>query len=264
MKKPLDERMEDAGLGDLMPGFDREAEWTKLHTQLHPARQRRVMPLWLRAAAVLLLLAGGSYVVWQLTNEDTAVAQEMAMTDTGAQEQPDGDIQGTNSAEIPANGNEAGTTLAATANDRKPPVVATSNVSYKPAGEFVCNGTPCPLEICIIQSIKCQNEQPTAISTCSILEPNQAHQLRYRLPQSEGEHCKVTVDEIRIRRVTTGETIVLNAHSKPSTAEELFACLTGQEDKCNLLAGMFHADCDNEQKTHSLKIGTDFGNVVVH
>ena len=134
--------------------------------------------------------------------------------------------------------------------------------NYYMANEFVCNGTSCPLEICIVQTFKCQDNKPSAVATCSTLAPDESRQLRYKALDKKGKDCKVTVDEIRIRRVSTGETIVLNAQSKPSTAEEVFSCITGQT-KCNMLAGIFDADCNNHCTPHNLTIYNNQGNLVL-
>lgn len=265
MKKPLNERMEEARLDELMPGFDKDAEWTRLSAKLHPEKKRVFTRTWLRAAAAVLLLAASGSTVWYLAKNNT--------TD-GAVSQSDTDTRNEWSKFSVPEMNAANSGDNQTTNSTTDKALVATSVSipgknkneqlsnYKRTGEFVCNGTPCPIEICIIQSIKCKNEKPSAIATCSILEPDQAHQLHYKAPEGLGAHCKVTVEEIRIRRITTGETIVLNSDSKPSTAEELFDCLTG-EIKCNLLAGVFHTDCNNQKKPHNLKIGNDHGNLIV-
>lgn len=271
MKKPLKERFEETPLSDLMPDFDKEAEWAKVSAQLHP-KTRAFRTTWTRAAAILLFVAVGGILSLQLTqykpenNELTAVKygtkewDELANTNISQISDTYVTATQTTSTTQEEARQEIGTTEVASIdlqhnqNSREPKKSLSS--------EFVCNGTPCPLEICIIQTVKCNNEKPSAISTCSILEPDQAKQIHYKAPDALGKNCKVTVDEIRIRRMTTGETIVLNANSKPSTAEELFDCLTSQEN-CNLLAGVFLADCNNEKRKHHLKIDNKFGNLVV-
>jgi hypothetical protein len=117
---------------------------------------------------------------------------------------------------------------------------------YDRTNDFICNSTPCPIEICIIQTIKCPNGEPAAVSTCSVLEPDESGQLRYKAFDAITRNCKATVDEIRIKRVSTGETLVLNAESKPTTAQEFFSYITGQK-KGGVIAGMFHTDCNNNQ-----------------
>ena len=117
---------------------------------------------------------------------------------------------------------------------------------YNKSNDFICNSTPCPIEICIIQSVKCPNGEPAAISNCSILEPDESGQLRYKAFDKITRNCMATVEEIRIKRVSTGETLVLNSESKPTTAQEFFSYITGQK-KGGIIAGIFHTDCNNNQ-----------------
>ncbi len=265
MKKSLNERMEEASLKELMPDFDKGAEWAKISAKLQPAK-KRIAFTWQRAAAVLLLVAAGSFFILLATNnkpENTAIANNAESHNWTTDMLPS----------VPALTNyEAQTNNAGQAGNRTADVIGiTKTIAALPqlqyneshrTKEFVCNGTPCPLEICIIQTIHCKNQQPAAIATCNTLEPDQARQLKYKAPDGAGAQCNVTVDEIRIKRVTTGETIVLNAHSKPSTAQELFNCITGKE-KCDLLAGIFESDCNNQQTNRGLKIDNNCGNLIM-
>jgi hypothetical protein len=86
--------------------------------------------------------------------------------------------------------------------------------------------------------------------------------MRFKTSQNAGSNCKVEIDEICIKRVATGETIVLNAHSEPSTAQELFDCLTGNMD-CSLMAGIFKNDCNNERRPGNLKVERDAGSLIL-
>jgi len=264
--------MEEASLNELMPGFDKGAEWTLLSEKLH-VEKKRPLYTWRRAAAVLLLVVVGS-IVSMFVIKDDPTGNIAAATDTGNEHNWVADVspampsQHTTGDRIikGSNGNEMNRPVQTTNVMEQPGRRKTSPPlsmnGYHRTKEFVCNGTPCPIEICIIQTIYCKDQKPAAIATCNTLEPDQARQLHYKAPEGAGKQCKVTVDEIRIRRVTTGETIVLNAHSKPSTAQELFNCITGK-DKCDLLAGIFEADCDNEQRSHSLKIDNNLGSLIM-
>jgi hypothetical protein len=274
MKKSMKERMEEASLKELMPEFDKELEWGNLSSRLHPKVQTKAH-MWKRAAAILAIITTGAIAAYVAGSSNTE--QNIQAQSAIAQKWPTNVIP-----EIPEIHTYSNNVIAGSmsGNEERQPETGSENntipeksvkPSTRPKGyvnethrtkEFVCNGTPCPLEICIIQTIKCKNQAPTAISTCNTLEPDQARQLHYKAPEGDGGQCKVTIDEIRIKRVTTGETIVLNAHSKPSTAEELFNCMTGRE-KCGLLAGIFEADCNNQQKTHSLKIDNNSGNLIM-
>lgn len=265
MKKSLNERMEEASLKELMPDFDKGAEWAKLSAKLQPAK-RRIVLTWQRAAAVLLLVAAGSFFLLLATGNKpenaSMAADEQARNWASDMMQP---VPAMNSpeAQINSTGQEASTAEYATGVTTAVAAVPQlqHNESHR-TKEFVCNGTPCPLEICIIQTIHCKNQQPAAIATCNTLEPDQARQLKYKAPNGAGAQCNVTVDEIRIKRVTTGETIVLNAHSKPSTAQDLFNCITGKE-KCDLLAGIFESDCNNQQTNRGLKIDNNCGSLIM-
>jgi hypothetical protein len=127
--------------------------------------------------------------------------------------------------------------------------------------EFVCNATPCPIEICIIQMIRCDKGQPSTVASCSTLEPDQAGQLHFKALDNLVSDCNATIEEIRIKRITTGETIVLNNESKPATAQDLFNYLTGQKQG-DILAGVFQADCYDRCNENSLRLGKDYGHLI--
>ena len=133
---------------------------------------------------------------------------------------------------------------------------------YYRTKEFICNGTPCPLQICILQTIQCKNDAPSAVATCSTIEPDQAGQLKYKVNTAQTHDCNVTIDEIRITRVNTGETIVLNASSKPSTAQDLFDYITGQKEG-DLLTGIFHTDCNKNTDNEKLTIDNNYGSYII-
>ncbi len=279
MRKSLNDRMDSASLQDLMGDFDKNVEWEKLSAVLHNDKKKSVRS-WQIAASLLFLL--GTLGVVSMLAIKNARDNQLAATGSGVRQNwaadvspsmPAQHVYETHTAAAPAPQPPVSENIVAVVtNDNKPTknnapprtgknnrLVLNENNRTK---EFVCNGTPCPLEICIIQTVHCKNQKPSAIATCNTLEPDQARQLHYKAPDAAGAHCKVTVDEIRIKRLTTGETIVLNAHSKPSTAEEFFNCMTGRQ-KCGLLAGIFEADCNNQQKTHSLKIDNNSGNLIM-
>ena len=288
--KEMNEREEQALLRELMPDFDKRAEWDRLAGRMKQGRGRKIQLAWLRAAAAVLLLAGGAWMAWQYgagtINQDTA--QQVQITDTITDNIATGnsiDINGNtvtdtqasnelkkedNAAALAMQVNKAVSTkkLVAKRKDAftgglKPAKNgAEQYFNYYLANESVCNGTQCPLEICIVQTFKCNNKKPSAVATCNTLGPDESKRLRYRALDKKGKDCNVTIDEIRIKRVSTGETIVLNAASKPSTAEELFSCITGQE-KCNILAGIFDEDCNNHCKPHDLTIYNNQGNLTL-
>ncbi len=128
------------------------------------------------------------------------------------------------------------------------------------AKEFVCNSTPCPIEICIVQSVKCQNGKPAIISTCSTIAPDESGQLRYRAASKLDKNCKLTIQEITIKRISTGETIVLTANSKPATAQDVFNYITGQKTG-DITAGIFHSDCANRDNEDGITLDNKFGDL---
>lgn len=270
MKKPLNERMKETSLEELMPGFDKNAEWETLRARLHPAPARR-LPIWKIAAAAALVITCGS-AMWLMNRENEINGFAANRADTPA-----------NWAEagvIPAMPQQPAYTTSPGQRDRL--IVKTATTSaHDPAsasidaalqakiqqnlqrtGEFVCNSTPCPIEICVTQMLHCSDQAPSTVTSCSVLDPDQARQMRIGTEKIVKKNCNVTVSEISLERVATGEMIVLNDHSTPSTAQELFNCLTG-DTKCSLLAGIFKTDCDNKHRPGSLKIEKDAGSLIL-
>ena len=128
--------------------------------------------------------------------------------------------------------------------------------------EAICNSTPCPIEICINQTMKCPENKPAEISSCSLLEPDQSVKVNYKSKDKIAKNCSLSVEEITITSIATGEAITLNDHSTPSTAQDLFRYISG-EKKGDILAGVFHADCNNQTGERSLKFDNKTGNWVL-
>jgi hypothetical protein len=277
-KGTFNEKMEH-GLNEVMPEFDKEAEWVRLAGKLQKGNARRIALYRVRVAAALIMLLGGGWLVWLLNRGDSrnmvTASTESLQTDVAPNNSPD-TVPVSQTAQPVAHEEAKVETKDATASAtirRKRDVFVNRHTNAGFAGgerfmnhyfanEFVCNGTPCPIEICIVQTFHCPGDEPSEVATCSTLAPDEARQLRYKAPVAKHKDCSVTVDEIRIKRVSTGETIVLNAESKPSTAQELFSCITGQT-KCNILAGIFDEDCNNDHKPQSLTISNNGGNLVL-
>lgn len=269
MKKP-NEKMDEAKLSELMPGFDKDAEWGRLKAQLHPAQQHRKLPVWKMAAAILLLVTAGAAIMFVSNTENKSQSTAAVISDTPSN-WADGILpaippQHTYTTEPYTQRDRIIVKTAATGSKEG---VADTAIAHQKilqgmrrTGEFVCNSTPCPIEICITQMLHCKNLSPSAVKSCSILDPDQARQLRFNTQQATGRNCNVSVSEISIERVATGEMIVLNDKSKPSTAQELFNCLTGNME-CSMLAGIFKNDCDNKQRPGNLKIETDAGSIIL-
>jgi len=120
--------------------------------------------------------------------------------------------------------------------------------------EEICNNTNCPLEICIVQVLDCEGKAST-FAHCSLLQPDASGELHYKT--YEGASCIAPVREIRIRRVTTGETIVLNEETRV-TAQGFFDYLTGTKTG-DVVAGIFEADCNNHCIDQSIKLDNRLG-----
>jgi hypothetical protein len=268
-----------------------DAAWARFKERTEGRQERKVIPMprrnnWLKVAAALLLLAGGSWLAYYLSNREEPIPMA-AHTKESPVNVTLGDTmkQPVDNTPMAAVGNPAENT----------PVVAavvktggTHSIKVNPSGkgigfrkstqyptpghlsgkedrtqEFLCNSTPCPIEICIVQSVNCQNgAPPIPVSTCSTLEPDQSGQLRYKAFDKIARNCKTTVQEIRITRVSTGETIVLNENSSPSTAQDFFNYITGQKQGGDIVAGIFHSDCNNHSDDCGLSID-NLGNLIL-
>jgi|GEM_PF-5345896 len=123
----------------------------------------------------------------------------------------------------------------------------------------ICNNTSCPLEICIIQSLSC-GDKAQSQAFCSVLEPDEDGRLHYG-GTFPGRNCTGYISEVRITRVSTGESITLNENSQV-TAQEFFDHLAGTKTGY-LNAGMFQADCDNYCMSQPIKLDNRFGNIVL-
>ena len=252
--------------------------WGRLKARLLKTGSSRTIPVpmtsyrWLSAAAILLLLVGGSLVAWYMTPQKTQVETAQVIVN---KEIPK--VQDNKQVEsIPEQNNEV---KEVTAND-KPPVekvkkgysptrtatainVAPPTLHNVNPHKYICNGTGCPLEVCITQSLTCGNRKPVSYSTCNTLEPDEAGQLSLKINGAPAQNCRQAIQEIRITRLNTGESIVLNSQSSPSTAQELYNYITGQK-KGDILAGVFHTDCDNEESDHKLRFdNNNYGHLIL-
>ncbi len=259
MKKTLNSRMEEAGIRELMPEFDKDAMWHQISSRM--PQKKRITP-WPRLAAACILLVTGGISVWLLVSDniDSSLSGRVATKQdnwrTGVL--PEWPKERKNIIHT----SEKDKVIVTTGDKRQQSTNERNKyiASLQRSGEFVCNSTPCPLEICITQIMKCADGTASAITSCSTVDPDQARQMRFN--NNGGSDCSVTIDEIRIKRVNTGETIVLTGDSEPSTARELFDCLTGNAD-CNLLAGVFNNNCDNEHGPLELKIEKEGGSLIL-
>ncbi|NDC42551.1 MAG: hypothetical protein EBZ77_13565, partial [Chitinophagia bacterium] len=90
----------------------------------------------------------------------------------------------------------------------------------------------------------------------------QTAELAYQQRDSIAPNCSLTVHEIAITSIATGETIVLNEHSAPSTAQEVFGIITGQI-RGDVLAGMFHTDCNKHRAGKAVSLANREGGLVL-
>lgn len=270
----MNERMEQASLDELAPGFDKEQEWMKISEQLHKPKWRILLPVWSYAAAILLLLAGGAWL-WLVSDEHgrQSLAQQhmKEVKDTVAVTAPvrtiDSNKKVVRTEEAPAapatkadKSKQDNKTIRNTVAVKKHR--ANAAMQNNAAKEVICNGTPCPIQICISQTMRCPNVQPAAISSCSTLEPDQSGRLSYKEHDKIARNCSLTVNEIEIKSIATGEVILLNANSKPATAQEVFSYITGQK-KGDVLAGMFNSDCNDKTKKKGLRLYNSYGNIII-
>jgi len=266
-EQQLNEKMEQASLKELMPDFDKEHEWQQLEQKMCPVKVRRLVPLWSYAAAIVLLLVGG---IWFMKRGADTIDKQETAKHKGAYRTlvPEPDKNEPNATTIDTNGTPA---IANTGN-QVPPVKADGNKLLKKgsdhgmvinytAKDFICNNTPCPLQICISQMVQCPNVKPKPVSTCSTLEPDQSGQLHYRAHDSIARNCSLTVKEIEITSIATGETILLNETS-PTTAQYVFNYITGKK-KGDVLAGMFTSDCNHKRKKHGVRINNKYGDLII-
>ncbi len=295
LNESLNDKLEQASLKELMPGFDKDLEWNTLSKKLHPPKvgiQNKVSSI---AAAVLAILFCGGGLTWLIRQPHFAAKDVIAIhTDTvkdpmhewiksAVISEPEDSIQIAKPVEekvqplkiktVPApkpqainNDNIVTTTQPVVASAVQPKRHIDKKrmdelFEYYRTKEFICNSTPCPLQICILQTIRCKNEAPSEIATCSTIEPDQAGQLKYKVNNSTHD-CNVSVDEIRITRVNTGETIVLNANSKPSTAQDLFDYITCEKEG-DLLTGIFKTDCNKNTTSQNITIDKGYGNFII-
>jgi len=260
--------------------IDVEDAWARFRQRI--AQKKVPLPVnnykWLKiAAAMLVLLVSGS-LVWFMTSQqepvNTIAQQVQPPAVTVDTEAPKANI-----AAVPADTGSQGevdpVTIERPASSHNKPLrfVVTKKHTVKEDlvrsinnygnKKYICNGTPCPLEICISQSLRCLDKSSSAFSTCSTLEPDQSGQLSLKGSDKIAKNCSLTIQEIRITRPITGESIVLDEHSSPATAQDLYNYITGQKTG-NILAGVFHSGCDNEDDDHLLKFdNNNYGHLIL-
>ncbi len=265
--RKLRELMGEAPLGDLAPGFDKDGEWELLSARLHEGGKRRVAFSWAYAAAIVVLLACVGFVVWNRneTHQHVAKNGNNVPAPPAANNGVVTDTQDNNKALAATSPADTITkkqeTKVIAVKKQEPQRVYASARRYQ-TKEIICNGTPCPIQICISQTMKCPNTQPKPISTCATLESDESVKLDYKEHHEVAKNCSVTVDEIEIKSVATGETIILNSSSAPYTAQDVFSYIKG-EKKGDIMAGVFRHDCDQQNKQQGLRLDNSYGDMII-
>lgn len=263
LDKRLNETMNKASLKELMPDFDAEQEWEQLSAKLKPATRKFLLPKWSYAAAAALLLAAG--LGWYLI-ATTAHQQQLAQSNHApAPVQPANATTFKDSQVQPApKQNNTTNAHAEMAVIRKPVVKHKAGSTDKQANDndIIYNSTPCPIEVRISQMMKCPNNQPRAISSSSTVEPDQSAQINYKETNTIARNCSLILKEIEIKSIATGEIILLNSSSTPSTAQEVFSYIT-REKKGDVLAGVFNYDCDKRNRKHSVRLNNRDGALIL-
>jgi hypothetical protein len=72
-EQSMREGMKGASLNELMPEFDKQAEWNQLSGKLRPEKKRILMPIWSYAAGIVALILAGWFCTKHHTPEKTLV-----------------------------------------------------------------------------------------------------------------------------------------------------------------------------------------------
>jgi hypothetical protein len=240
---------------------DVEAALAKVHTQLPEYNKRgsvinfRVM----RVAAAVLLLAGGAAAVYLQQQHTTQTAVADVVPAIGTESQP-AKPSVTYASRVATTTSESvrpeQITSAGTGEIRHNKPIPLLSDCGNP-GQYACNKTPCPIEICITQKSTCKDGKPTETSYCSVIRPDESGGICYRPHEEKVPHCGTIVEQITITRIGTGETIVLDDKSRIK-AQDLFNHITG-EDCGSMIAGAFTKDCSNNADEEELTINNSGG-----
>lgn len=257
LEKQLRDRMSQASAGDLIPGFHKEDEWAQLQKRLQHGKKRLQREVWLKAAVIVVFIGIMGLVISDATNTGPLATLFRNSVRSGGKQPPlrhdsvvvQGKTGQGNNSSVP------GITMKEPTRGQRPARKAAD-------GEIIHNSTPCPIEICISQTVSCPDKQPAAIASRSTLEPDESARLNYKDHDDIGKNCSLTIREIEIKSVATGETILLNSSSKPSTAQEVFSYMT-LEKRGDILAGAFNADCNNRIRHHNLRIDNRYDSLII-
>ena len=239
----MNEELDKASAEDVWPGYDWGEDWERLSRHI-PRRRRLAIPLW--AAAASLVIGTSGYLLYSAGNEQP---RPVALTATPAWLQMPG------SNELPVTTTEIAPAAQGT-------VAATHRRGPRPVTREIYNGTPCPIAVRINQVKSCPNVQPEPISSSSTLQPAGTAQISYENHETISANCSVTVKEIELKSIATGDVILLNASSTPATVQEAFRIMT-RESEGKILAGAFDHDCRKREKKLSLELDNSRGRITI-
>lgn len=242
----MKEELEKASVTEVIPDYNREQQWAQLSSRI-PGR--RVMPWrsWSIAAGLALLIAGG-YALWKQPASEPPVvvsSQHPAWLQLPADTTPG---EKTTVATTSTVGSHT------TGRKNRPERTVATNEIY--------NGTPCPIALRINQVKICPNVKPEPISSSSTLQPEERAKLNYEDHDAVASNCSLTVKEIEIKSIATGDVILLNASSTPATVQEAFRILT-REHEGKILAGAFDHDCRKKNKKLNLQLDNRDGRLSI-
>jgi len=230
--KDIREKMES--LTPLSGGivFGKEEAWDKLQARIERKPARRILLSYRMAAAAALLLFVSLLAMYNYPSKQ--LSQTNAISDNGvvAQRQIT-PVQETVAA--PAQPNQPASENNINSNTQNKQLVTAKNnkahgrhnldevSNYYKTMEFICNGKPCPTEICAIKKIKCQNDQPQAISSTAILESGVSGQIPDKSFDNVETNAPITIEALKIKTGTDAEAVILNANSAPAYCVEKIA-----------------------------------------
>ena len=237
------EELDRASAEDVLPGYNRVDDWERLSRRI-PRRRKLAIPLW--AAAASLVMGTAAYLLHTASYEQphpVAVAAPPAW------------LQMPENIELPVATAEVATVSQGT-------VAAGLHRAARPVTREIYNGTPCPIAVRINQVKSCPNMQPEPISSSSTLLPAGSAQITYENHETVASDCSVAVKEIEIKSIATGDVILLNASSTPTTVQEAFRIMT-REREGKILAGAFDHDCRKREKKLSLELDNSRGRITI-
>lgn len=242
MKKEL----ETASASEVIPGYDAAHDWDQLSTRI-PVRKTISLRMMAAAAGVAFIIVAG-YIFTGRQEAPSPVAISASQS-PWLQLPPDSTplVAATAPAAAPATGQDA---------PARPRTAKNTGTSK------IYNGTPCPIAIRINQVKSCPNTRPEPISTSSTLEPDGINNIEYEDHETVASNCSLSIREIEIKSIATGDVILLNSSSTPATVQDAFRILTRQHEG-KILAGAFDHDCRKRNKKLNLQLDNRQGRLSI-